>query len=101
MQNCLPSKVEQLFHCGRNVFDINCLFAVAAELRDNFWKVPKVSEVFLKKNDCIHANPCKEARVGMKVPEEYVHSSARYYYTGIQGIYPVITYMELQDIDLR
>lgn len=46
----------------------------------------------------IHMNPYKAGMV--KLPEEYVHSSAKYYYTGEQGIYPVITYMELQDIDL-
>jgi len=46
----------------------------------------------------IHMNPCKAGMV--KLPEEYVHSSAKYYYTGEQGIYPVITYIEFQDIDL-
>lgn len=57
---------------------------------------------FMKqKIDYIHANPCKDVRLGIKLPEDYLHSSAKYYYTGIQGIYPVITYMELQDIDLR
>lgn len=49
----------------------------------------------------IHHNPCKDKRLGVKLPEDYLHSSATYYYTGKQGIYPVITYMELQDIDLR
>jgi REP element-mobilizing transposase RayT len=54
---------------------------------------------FMKqKMDYIHMNPCKAGLV--KLPEDYVHSSAKYYYTGEQGIYPVITYMELQDIDL-
>jgi hypothetical protein len=37
---------------------------------------------------------------GSELPEDYLHSSACYYYTGVQGVYPVITYMELQDIDL-
>lgn len=46
----------------------------------------------------IHSNPCKAGIVNL--PERYLHSSAKYYYTGEQGIYPVITYMELQDIDL-
>ena len=35
-----------------------------------------------------------------QLPEDYMHSSATYYFTGKQGVYPVITYMELQDIDL-
>jgi hypothetical protein len=33
------------------------------------------------------------------IPENDFHSSAAYYYTGNQGKYPVITYMEIQDID--
>ncbi|MBV9988588.1 MAG: hypothetical protein JO301_12985 [Chitinophagaceae bacterium] len=51
-----------------------------------------------QKADYIHQNPCKEGLA--RIPEEYLHSSARYYYTGEQGIYPVITFMELQDVDL-
>ena len=51
-----------------------------------------------QKADYIHLNHCRAGLV--KLPEEYVHSSAKYYYTGEQGIYPVMTYMELQDIDL-
>ncbi|NCI50495.1 hypothetical protein GWC95_11215 [Sediminibacterium roseum] len=51
-----------------------------------------------QKANYIHMNPCKD---GLAIlPEDYVHSSARYYYTGLQGVYPVITYLELQDIDL-
>ncbi len=54
---------------------------------------------FMKqKVDYIHVNPCKEGLV--QLPEQYPHSSAKYYFTGEQGEYPVITYMELQDIDL-
>jgi REP element-mobilizing transposase RayT len=54
---------------------------------------------FMKqKANYIHYNPCRARLV--KIPEEYLHSSAGYYYTGIQGIYDVITYMEVQDIDL-
>ncbi len=54
---------------------------------------------FMKqKTDYMHVNPCKAGLA--KLPEDYLHSSAKYYYTGKQGIYPVITYMELQDIDL-
>ena len=54
---------------------------------------------FMKqKADYIHMNPCKDGLV--KLPEDYPHSSACYYITGQQGVYPVITYLELQDIDL-
>jgi REP element-mobilizing transposase RayT len=51
-----------------------------------------------QKVNYIHYNPCKEGLA--KLPEDYAHSSAKYYFTGKQGVYPVITYMELQDIDL-
>ena len=36
----------------------------------------------------------------MKLSVEYAHSSAKYYLTGEQGIYPVTGYGELLDIDL-
>ena len=43
-------------------------------------------------------NPCKK---GLAVlPEDYEHSSASYYFTGLHRNCAVITYMELQDIDL-
>ena len=36
----------------------------------------------------------------VELPEQYPHSSAKFYLTGEQGIYPVINFMELRDIDL-
>ena len=36
----------------------------------------------------------------VKEETEYVHSSAKYYKTGEQGIYLVKNYTELEDIDL-
>ena len=44
-----------------------------------------------QKTDYIHLNPSKARLV--KLPEEYKHSSARYYYTRELGVYPVIAYM--------
>ena len=32
---------------------------------------------------------------------EYVHSSAKFYICGEQGIYPVLNFRELDDIDLN
>jgi REP element-mobilizing transposase RayT len=54
---------------------------------------------FMKqKTGYMHQNPCKAGMVSL--PEDYLHSSAKYYYTGMQDVYPVITYMELQDTAL-
>jgi hypothetical protein len=36
----------------------------------------------------------------VNLPENDAPNSAKYYYTGDQGVYPVIMYMELQGIDL-
>jgi len=47
----------------------------------------------------IHFNPCKGNKL-VDLPEQYEHSSAKYYIEGVQGIYPVTSFMELRDIDL-
>jgi REP element-mobilizing transposase RayT len=62
------------------------------------WKDCYSIKFMKQKVNYIHLNPCKKGLA--KLPEDYLHSSARYYFTGVQGVYPVITYMELQDIDL-
>ena len=49
----------------------------------------------------IHLNPCKSDPRITVLPEDYIHSSAKYYYTSQQGIYTVTSYMDLQDIDLE
>jgi len=36
----------------------------------------------------------------VEVPEKYIHSSAKFYVTGEQGIFPVTSFMELRDVDL-
>ena len=44
-----------------------------------------------------------EALIGQamdELPEQYIHSSAKFYVDGVQGIYPVTSFMELRDIDL-
>jgi len=35
-----------------------------------------------------------------ELPEHYIHSAAKFYIEGEQGIYPVTSFMELRDIDL-
>ncbi len=48
----------------------------------------------------IHGNPCSTRWKLAENPSDYIHSSAKYYLTGEQGIYAVTNYMELEDIDL-
>lgn len=52
-----------------------------------------------QKVDYIHANPCSKKWMLAEHSSMYVHSSAQYYETGIQGIYPVSTWMELESSD--
>jgi len=54
----------------------------------------------LQKLDYIHYNPCMGKWNLAPSPEDYVHSSAKFYFTGNQGIYPVTHIMELEEIDL-
>jgi len=69
--------------------------------QDSFdWKVCDSDELIIEKLDYLHINPCKGKWNLVKEPAEYVHSSAKYYLTGEQGIYPVTHYMQLHDIDL-
>ena len=59
------------------------------------------TEAFIQqKLNYIHSNPCKGENKLANLPEEYVHSSAKFYIAGEQGIYRVTSHTELQDIDL-
>ena len=62
------------------------------------WKECRTEKFIQQKLDYIHLNPCKAKLV--ELPEQYEHSSAKYYYTGEQGIYSITNFMELRDIDL-
>ncbi|MFN7407048.1 MAG: hypothetical protein ACK5SL_10980 [Cyclobacteriaceae bacterium] len=53
-----------------------------------------------QKLNYIHENPCRGEWNLAKYPEDYMHSSAKYYATGEQGIYEVMSYALLADIDL-
>ncbi|MGN6494670.1 MAG: hypothetical protein ACTHLE_21950 [Agriterribacter sp.] len=50
--------------------------------------------------DYIHMNPCRWNPPLATQPEDYLHSSAKYYLTGKQGVYEVCNYMLLEDVDL-
>lgn len=60
-----------------------------------------VSEKFItQKLNYIHNNPCSGKWQLVHQPQEYIHSSAKFYITGFQGIYEVLNYSMLDDIDL-
>ena len=54
----------------------------------------------LQKLDYIHWNPCSEKWYLARCPEEYLHSSASFYYKGVQGFFAVDDIMQMMDIDL-
>jgi REP element-mobilizing transposase RayT len=62
------------------------------------WKLC-TTEIFIKqKLDYYHKNPCSGKWLLAASPVDYVQSSAYFYYTGIQGIYPVMNYREMVDM---
>lgn len=58
------------------------------------------TDFIIQKLDYIHLNPCRYKIVLANKPEDYLHSSAKYYLIGEQGVYAVTHYAALQDIDL-
>jgi len=64
------------------------------------WKECRTEKFIEQKLNYIHWNPCKGVKKLADLPEQYIHSSGKFYITGEQGIYPVTSYMELRDIDL-
>jgi REP element-mobilizing transposase RayT len=64
------------------------------------WKECTGSNFIKQKLDYIHENPCRGEWTLVEQPEDYMHSSARFYLIGETGVYPVMDYSELEDIDL-
>ncbi|HSR38751.1 MAG TPA: hypothetical protein VLL95_07535, partial [Phnomibacter sp.] len=57
------------------------------------------SVAFMKqKLDYYHLNPCKGKWMLAAAPTDYTHSSAGFYFTGVQGVYPVTNYLEVADL---
>ncbi|MBS1738756.1 MAG: hypothetical protein JSS98_19420 [Bacteroidetes bacterium] len=54
----------------------------------------------IQKLNYIHFNPCTDKWNLSDCPENYMHSSAKYYDTGVQGIYLIDNIMKMLDIDL-
>ncbi len=64
------------------------------------WKECKASAFTWQKLDYIHRNPCSGKWQLAASPEEYPHSSALYYLTGKEGVYPVRNFREMDDVAL-
>lgn len=57
-------------------------------------------EFIKQKLNYIHFNPCTGKWNLANIPENYLHSSAAFYDTGVQGIFAVHNIMDIMDIDL-
>ncbi|MEJ6981556.1 hypothetical protein WG906_13905 [Pedobacter sp. P351] len=64
------------------------------------WKECNDERLVEQKLNYIHENASRGGDRLVDNPEDYEHSSARYYKLGEKGRVPVTTYLELQDIDL-
>jgi hypothetical protein len=60
----------------------------------------KGGKMINQKLDYMHGNPCKGVWQLVSSQVDYGHSSAKFYTTGEQGLYPITNYMLLGDIDL-
>lgn len=69
---------------------------------DSFdWKECRSREFILQKLNYMHSNPCVGKWNLAPSPVNYIHSSAKFYITGEQGIYPVTSYMDMEDVYLN
>jgi REP element-mobilizing transposase RayT len=64
------------------------------------WKSCESGYFILQKLEYYHMNPCRFDRPLCIGPLDYTHSSAKFYATGEQGIYPVTSYLEMADVNL-
>lgn len=64
------------------------------------WKHCEDEKFITQKLDYFHNNPIKGRWYLCDTPSVYLHSSARFYLTGEQGLFEVTSYAELLDVDL-
>ncbi|MEO6231515.1 MAG: hypothetical protein ABJB11_02935 [Ferruginibacter sp.] len=68
---------------------------------DSFdWKECNGDKFIIQKIDYMHNNPCTGKWQLAINPIEYLHSSAKFYLTGEQRMYPVLNFRELDDMNL-
>ncbi|CAN5636380.1 hypothetical protein BH11BAC3_BH11BAC3_47780 [soil metagenome] len=69
---------------------------------DSFdWKECNSNKFIIQKLDYMPNNPCSGKWQLSANSFEYIHSSAKFYICGEQGIYPVLNFRELDDINLN
>ena len=49
----------------------------------------------------MHNNPCTGKWKLAGNPIEYFHSSAKFYLTGVPGIYPLTNFMEMEEVNFN
>ena len=64
------------------------------------WKECSSDKFIEQKLNYMHENPCRGDWNLVSQPQDYLHSSAKYYIAGIQSVYEVTSYSDLEDIDL-
>ena len=62
------------------------------------WKECRSNEFIWQKLNYIHNNPCVSKWQLAANAMKYLHSSAKYYLTGEQGVYAVTNFMEMLDV---
>ncbi len=65
------------------------------------WKDCRSNEFVWQKLDYIHNNPCTGKWLIADNSIEYIHSSAKFYLTGEQGVYPVTNFMEMEEVNFN
>ena len=65
------------------------------------WKDCRSNEFVWQKLNYMHNNPCTGKWQLAANAIEYIHSSAKFYLTGVQGIYPVTNFMEMEEVNFN
>ena len=65
------------------------------------WKDCRSNDFVWQKLNYMHNNPCTGKWELAANPIEYIHSSAKFYLTGVQGIYPVTNFMEMGEVNFN
>jgi REP element-mobilizing transposase RayT len=65
------------------------------------WKDCRSNDFVWQKLNYMHINPCTGKWQLAANPIEYIHSSAKFYLTGVQGIYPVTNFLEMEEVNFN